>query len=105
MSTNENKKIELWAGYEVEVNEQLLDDFNFVKDLAEAEKNKDVAEYIMMIFAVVGGEEVYKETEKHITEEHGYFSQSALLEIVEKIGTAFPKVGNRAQRRSWQTSK
>ena len=59
MSTNEDKKIELWAGYEVEVKEQLLDDFDFIKDLAEAERNKDVAEYIMMIFAIVGGETVF----------------------------------------------
>lgn len=33
-----SKKIELWEGYEVEVNEQLLDDFNFAQDLATAQK-------------------------------------------------------------------
>lgn len=99
------KKIELWQGYEVEVNEQLLDDFNFVQDLAEAEKNNDLPEYISMIFAIVGGEKVYRDVETHITEEKGYFSQSALLEVVKKIGEAFPKAGKPAQRRSWQTSK
>ena len=103
MSTN--KKIELWDGYEVEVNEQLLDDFNFASDLAMAQKNNDLPEFISMIFAVIGGEKVYKDVEKHITEEKGYFSQKSLLEIVEKIGDVFPKAGNRAQRRSWQTSK
>lgn len=100
-----SKKIELWDGYEVTVNEQLLDDFNFAQDLAEAQKNNDLPMFISMIFAIVGGEKVYKEVEKHITEEKGYFSQESLLAIVEKIGNVFPKAGNRAQRRSWQTSR
>lgn len=103
MSTN--KKVELWEGYEVEINEQLLDDFNYVQDLAEAERTNDLPTFISMIFAVAGGEKVYKDVEKHITEEKGYFSQKSLLEVVNKIGDAFPKAGNRAQRRSWQTSK
>lgn len=100
-----SKKIELWDGYEAEVNEQLLDDFNFSQDLAEAQRTGDLPEFVSMIFAIVGGEKVYRDTEKHITEVKGYFSQEALLEVVEKIGSVFPKAGNRAQRRSWQTSK
>lgn len=100
-----SKKIELWDGYEVEVNEQLLDDFNFARDLAEAQRTGNLPEFVAMLFAVVGGEKVYDDTEEHITDEKGYFSQEALLEIVEKIGNAFPKAGNRAQRRSWQTLK
>lgn len=103
MSTN--KKIELWEGYEVEINEQLLDDFNFTQDLAEAQNKNDLPMFISMIFAIVGGEKVYKDTEQHITDERGYFSQEELLKIVEKIGEVFPKAGNRAQRRSWQTSR
>lgn len=98
-----SKKVELWEGYEVEVNEQLLDDFNFAQDLAEAQKNNDLPEFISMIFAIVGGEKTYRDVEKHITEEKGYFSQTSLFEIVEKIGEAYPKAGNRAQKRSWQT--
>lgn len=100
-----NKKIELWKGYEVEVNERLLDDFNFNQDLAEAQKNNDLPEFISMIFAIVGGEKVYRDVEDHITKDKGYFSQESLLDIVAKIGDAFPKAGNRAQRRSWQTLK
>ena len=100
-----NKKIELWDGYEVAVNEQLLDDFNFSMDLSEAQRNNDLPTFISMMFALVGGEKVYKAVEEHITEEKGYFSQESLLEIIERIGQAFPKAGNRAQRRSWQTSK
>lgn len=100
-----NKKIELWEGYEVEVNEQLLDDFNYTQDLAEAQRVGDLPEFVSMIFAIVGGEKVYRDVEKHITDEKGYFSQESLLAIVEKIGEAFPKAGNRAQRRSWQTLK
>lgn len=100
-----NKKIELWEGYEVEVNEQLLDDFNYVMDLSEAQRNNDLPEFISMTFALVGGEDTYKDVEKHIVEEKGYFSQEELLSIIEKIGKAFPKAGNRAQRRTWQTLK
>jgi len=99
------KKIELWDKYEVEVNEQLLDDFNFIQDIAEAQRKNDLPEFISMIFAVVGGEKVYKKVEKHIIDEKGYFSQESLLEIVGKIGDAFPKAGNRAQKHSWQISE
>ena len=100
-----SKKIELWEGYEVEVNEQLLDDFNFAQDLAVAQKNNDLPEFVSMIFAIVGGEKTYKAVEKHIKEEKGYFSQESMLEIIGKIGEVLPKAGNRAQRRSWQTTK
>lgn len=100
-----SKTIELWAGYEAEVNEQLLDDFNYAQDLSEAQRTGDLPTFISMIFALVGGQKVYDDVEKHITEEKGYFSQEALLEIIEKIGTVFPKAGNRAQKRSWQISK
>lgn len=100
-----SKKIELWDGYEVELNEQLLDDFDFQQDLAEAQRTNNLPAFITMIFAVVGGNDTYEDVRSHVTKEKGYFSTEAVLEIVEKIGDAFPKAGNRAQRRSWQTSK
>lgn len=99
------KKVELWKGYEVEVNEQLLDDFDFQQDLAKAQKENDLPTFISMIFAVVGGDKVYDDVREHITEEKGYFSTDSMLEIIGKIGDAFPKAGNRAQKRSWQTLK
>lgn len=99
------KQVELWKGYEVEVNEQLLDDFNFTRDLSEAQRTNNLPEFISMLFALVGGEETYNAVEKHITEEKGYFSQEALLDIIGKIGDELPKAGNRAQKHSWQTSK
>lgn len=99
------KKIELWEGYEVEFNEELADDFDFALDLAAAEKENDVAELISMYFALVGGEKVFNDTREHIIKETGHFSSKALAEIVTKISATFPKAGNRAQRRSWQTLK
>ncbi len=99
------KNVELWEGYEVEVNEQLLDDFDFQQDLAEAQRANDLPTFITMIFAVVGGDKTYNDVRDHIVKEKGYFSTESVLEIVGKIGEAFPKVGNRAQRRSWQTLK
>lgn len=99
------KKIELWDGYEVTVNEQLIDDFDFITDLAKAQKEKDVATLVEMYFAVVGGEDTYFDVRKHIEDEKGYFSQSELFRIISKVDDAFPKAGNRAQRRSWSTSK
>ena len=95
-STN---KIELWPGYEVEVNEQLLDDFNFICDFNEAQRTNNLADVASMLFMIVGGQKVYDEVEAHITEEKGYFSQSRLLKVVEKIGEALPKVGSAASKR------
>lgn len=99
------KQVELWKGYEVEVNEQLLDDFDFQQDLAKAQNENDLPTFISMIFAVVGGDKVYDDVREHITEEKGYFSTDSMLEVIGKIGDAFPKTGNRAQKRSWQTLK
>ena len=99
------KKIELWEGYEVEVNEQLLDDFDFQQDLAKAQNENDLSTFISMIFAIVGGDKVFQDTREHIEQEKGYFSMDSILEILTKIGDALPKVGNRAQKRSWQTLK
>ena len=104
MSTK-NAKLELWDGYEVEVNEELLDDFDFIQDLNTAVKNNDLAELTSMYFALVGGEKVYNDTRKHITKTEGHFSFSAMQKILKKIDNAFPKVGNRAQTHSWQTLK
>lgn len=99
------KKIELWEGYNVEFNEDLADDFDFVTDLATAEKNSDIAELVSMYFALVGGEEVYQRVREHIIDTTGHFSSKALAEILTKISEAFPKVGNRALKRTWQNLK
>lgn len=99
------KKIELWEGYGVEFNEDLADDFDFVTDLATAERNSDLAELISMYFALVGGEEVFQKVREHIIAETGRFSSKALAEILVKISDAFPKVGNRALKRTWQNLK
>lgn len=101
----ETKKIELWEGYEVEFNEQLLDDFDFVSDLNEARLNNDLATVISMYFATIGGQEVYNKVREHITAEKGYFSQSELSKIMEKVTAFFPKAGKPAEKRSWQTTK
>lgn len=99
------KTVELWKGYEVEINEQLLDDFDYQQELAEAQRTNDLPTFISMFFAVVGGAKTYNDVREHITEEKGYFSTDSMLEIVTKIGEAFPKAGNRAPKHSWQTLK
>ena len=101
----EKKKVELWDGYDVEINGQLLDDFDYIQDLAAAQRKQDLPEVISLYFAAVGGEDVYLEVRKHVEDECGYFSQTELFKIIDKINAAFPKVGNRAERRSWKTSK
>lgn len=100
-----SKKIELWEGYEVEVNEQILNDFDYVTDLNTAEKNNDLAEMISLYFAAIGGEKVFEATRKHIIKEKGYFATDALLEIINKINDQFPKAGKRASKHYGQTSK
>ena len=100
-----SKKIELYDGYEVEFNETLADDFDFVQDLSTAVKNNDLAELVSLYFALVGGEKVYNDVRNHLIKTEGHFSFEAVQGIMKKIDNALPKVGNRAQRRSWQTSK
>lgn len=100
-----SKKIELWEGYEAEVNEQILNDFDYVTDLNTAEKNNDLAEMISLYFAAIGGEKVFEATRKHIIKEKGYFATDVLLEIINKINDQFPKAGKRASKHYGQTSK
>ena len=99
------KKIELWEGYEVDVNEQLLNDFDYVTDLNKAEKENDLAEMITLYFAAIGGDKVYKATREHIIKEKGYFATDALLEIINKINDQFPKAGKRASKPYERTSR
>ena len=102
---NKNKKIELWEGYEVEVDGQILNDFDYISDLNKAEKDNDLAELITLYFAVIGGEKTFEATREHIIEEKGYFATDVLLEIIDKINGQFPKAGKRAQKHYGKTSK
>ncbi len=98
---DKQKTIELWDGYEVEVKEQLLDDFDYVSDLSKAQRDNDIEELMSMYFALVGGQEVYDKVREHIEAETGHFSLAELRKIIKKIDTLFPKAGNRAERRHW----
>ena len=100
-----SKKIELWEGYEVEVNESLLDDFDFVDDFNNAIKENDMSTIMSMYFALVGGEDVYQDARAYLIEKYGHVSIQGLSDITAKLVNLFPKAGNRAQRRSWQTTK
>ena len=99
---NEPRTIELWEGYTVTVNEDLLDDFDFMKEFNEAVNNADLGTMTAMQFALVGGDKVYQDVRQHIeAENNGRFSLKAITGITKKIMDAFPKAGNRASRRSW----
>lgn len=100
-----SKKIELYEGYEVEFDEALADDFDFIQDLSTAIKTNDLAELVSLYFALVGGDKTYNKVRDHLIKTEGRFSFEAVQKIMKKIDDALPKVGNRAQRRSWQTSK
>nr|DAJ18970.1 MAG TPA: hypothetical protein [Siphoviridae sp. ctRJB2] len=102
MASEPKKTVELWDGYTVDVNMQLMDDFDFISELSEAHRTGNLSELVSMYMAVIGGQETYDEIRTHIEEEYGYLSQKALLEIMEKVDGCFPKAGNRAQRRSWK---
>lgn len=105
MAEKENKTIELWEGYEVEVDLDLVDDFDFICDLDKARREEDIAELITLYFALVGGEKVYEDVKKHLIKETGRFSVTGLREIIDKIDSVFPKAGNRAQKRTWKTTR
>jgi hypothetical protein len=99
-----NKQIELWEGKTVEVNEQLLDDADFMFDLNDASNNNDARTLATMCIALIGGDDIYQEIREHIEKEHGHYSFKELNKILEKVVDVLPKGGNRAQRRSWKTS-
>lgn len=102
MASEPKKTVELWGGYTVDVNMQLMDDFDFISDLSEAHRTGNISELVTMYMALIGGDKVYDDIRAHIEKEYGYFSQKALLEITAKVDECFPKAGNRAQRRSWK---
>ena len=102
---NNKKIIELWEGYEVELDEGLIDDFDYITELNEAVKAQDFATITSMYFALVGGDKTYQDARKYLIDKYGRPSIQGLGEITQRIADQFPKVGNRAQRRSWQTSK
>lgn len=86
-------KVELWDGYSVDVNEQLMDDYEFVADLNDYIQKNNIVGMYTMAFALVGGQEVFEKTKEHIVEEKGYFSEKELQKIIKKIIDCFPKVG------------
>ena len=98
------KTVELWEGYEVEVNENLLHDMDFLTDFNDAQSNNKMSEMISMMMAIVGGDKVYNDIREHITAEVGYFSVEGFSPIMEKIIAFFPKDGNRQSRR-WEMKK
>lgn len=100
-----SKKIELWEGYEVEFNENIANDFDFARDLSTAIKNNDLAEITTLYFALIGGEEVFNDFRERVIAEKGFFDINEVRDLFKKVDASLPKAGNRAQRRSWQTSK
>lgn len=105
MAETKEKTLELWDGFTVSVDEQLLDDFDFISELNAAINENNLSTLVTMYMALIGGEDTYEKIRDHIEKENGYFSQKALLDITSKIDTVFPKSGNRAQRRSWKNSR
>ncbi len=99
------KKIELWDGYEVEFNENLSNDFDFIRDLSDAVRGNDLASIATLYFALIGGEKVFSDFREHVIAEKGFFDIAAVREAMAKVDALLPKAGNRAQTRSWQTSK
>lgn len=100
-----NKKIELWAGYEVEFDNNIANDYDFIQDLSSAVRNNDLAEITTLYFALIGGQKVFDDFRQHVIDEKGFFDIKEVQALMAKIDAQLPKAGNRAQRRSWQTSK
>jgi len=96
------KKIKLYDDLEVEVNNTLLDDFDYLSDFSKAMQENDVATLVAMSFAIVGGQPTYDKVKARIVEDKGYFSNDELQRVVRKILDLFPKASNRAAKRSWE---
>lgn len=89
----EVKKVKIFDDYEVEFNEQLLDDFDFVTDLNSAINSNDLSTLVTMTMALVGGDATWKEVRRRITEEYGYLSNKAVEEVLSRISAQIPKAG------------
>lgn len=105
MVENKKKTIELWEGYEVEVDEQYFNDVDFMTDFSKAVNENAVEDVIIMLFVVVGGEKVYEDARQYVTEKCGYFAMDELRKITSRIEDCFPKAGNRASRRQKWTRR
>lgn len=87
----EVKYITLWEGKKVEVTkENLLKDFDYIKDVQTAAKNNDL-ELISLLFVLIGGEETFNEVRDHIVEEKGIFDIDELGKITRQLLDLFPK--------------
>lgn len=97
----EVKTVELWDGKVVAIaNEHLLKDYDYIKDLADASRNKDVGIIVDMTFALLeNGTEVFNEVREHFIAEKGYFDMEGLRDIIKKIQDVFPKDASPAQKR------
>lgn len=91
-----SKKIELWKGYEVEIQQNLLDDVDFVKDFSAAQRTQDFGLLLECTMGLIGGVQAEKDIRDHITEEKGYYSIEELNKYIEKIVSALPKAGKAA---------
>lgn len=100
MAKEETKTVELWEGKVVAIERpELVNDFDYITELNEAAKNKDLKTLTTMYFALIGGEKVFNEVREHIIAEKGIFDVNELYKIVDKINAAFPKAQSPAQPR------
>lgn len=98
------KTIELWDGYEVELDTTLMDDFDFVSELSEATAKGNVPVITEMYLALVGGPKTYDDLREYLIAKEGRVTVEGVGNVLEKIYGVLPKAGNRAQRRSWRNS-
>lgn len=100
----EKTRIELWEGFFVEFDEKAARDFDFQKNLMDAQRENNIGEMVALYMDVVGGQETHDKIREHIRGDNdGVFDTNTLLSILHKIDDAFPKVGSRASRRSTRT--
>ncbi len=98
------KTIELWDGYEVELDTTLMDDFDFVSELSEATEKGNIPVITEMYLALVGGPKTYEDLREYLVAKEGRVTVDGVSAVLQKVTDALPKAGNRAQRRSWRNS-
>ena len=91
---NENIEVELYEGYKEKVNTDLFNDFEFISELSQAQRDGDIANLVSLTIALVGGQPTYEKIKAYSIKKYGRVDMKFLSDVVTRIAGALPKGGD-----------